>query len=201
YLDLERAEDLAQLRSLSRDAHVFSQGYRPGAFDRRGFSPDALAKMRPGIVVVSIDCYGHDGPWAARPGWEQLAQTVTGMAHEHAGDEQPSLVPAAVNDYTTGYLGALGVMRALARRVSEGGSWHMRVSLSRTAMWIMSLPRVAADASPSGLETAAIAPWIIEVDSAWGRLTRLGPIARMSATPPRWGLPPAPLGSDPPRWA
>jgi hypothetical protein len=152
-------------------------------------------------VVVSIDCYGHDGPWTARPGWEQLAQTVTGMAYEHAGDEKPSLVPAAVTDYTTGYLGALGTLSALARRASEGGSWHVRVSLARTAMWIMSLPRTPADAAPVGVDSAAIAPWVIETDSAWGQLARLGPIARMSATPPRWELPPAPLGSDPPSWA
>lgn len=200
YLELDRKEDLKQLRALVRDAHVFSQGYRPGALARRGFAPEALAQMRPGIIVVSIDCYGHEGPFAGRPGWEQLAQTVTGMAHEHAGDQHPALVPAAVNDYTTGYLGALGVMCALARRAIEGGSWHVRVSLARTAMWIMSLPRVAPDAIPAGLDAAAIAPWIIEMDSAWGRISRLGPIARMSETPPRWDIPPAPLGSDPPGW-
>jgi crotonobetainyl-CoA:carnitine CoA-transferase CaiB-like acyl-CoA transferase len=200
YLELDRKEDLEQLRALVRDAHVFSQGYRPGALARRGFAPEALAQMRPGIIVVSIDCYGHEGPFADRPGWEQLAQTVTGMAHEHAGDEHPALVPAAVNDYTTGYLGALGVMCALTRRATEGGSWHVRVSLARTAMWIMSLPRVAPEAIPAGLDAAAIAPWIIEMESAWGRISRLGPIARMSETPPRWVIPPAPLGSDPPGW-
>ena len=200
-LELDRKEDLEQLRALVRDAHVFSQGYRPGALARRGFAPQALAQMRPGIIVVSIDCYGHEGPFAGRPGWEQLAQTVTGMAHEHAGDEHPALVPAAINDYTTGYLGALGVMCALARRAIEGGSWHVRVSLARTAMWIMSLPRTAPDAIPAGLDGAAIAPWIIEINSAWGPLSRLGPIARMSETPPRWDIPPAPLGSDPPAWS
>ena len=131
------------MRALVSDAHMFSQGYRPDALARRGFGPMELAEMRPGIIVVSIDCYGHEGPFAGRPGWEQLAQTVTGMALEHAGDEHPALVPAAVNDYTTGYLGALGVMRALARRATEGGSWHVRVSLARTSMWIMSLPRTA----------------------------------------------------------
>ena len=200
YLDLDRNEDADRLRALVRDAHVFSQGYRPGALARRGFGPMELTEMRPGIIVVSIDCYGHEGPFAARPGWEQLAQTVTGMALEHAGDEHPALVPAAINDYTTGYLGALGVMRALARRTTEGGSWHVRVSLARTAMWIMSLPRTAPDDKPGGFDAASIAPWIIEMDSAWGPLTRLGPIARMSETPPRWDLPPAPLGSDPPAW-
>jgi crotonobetainyl-CoA:carnitine CoA-transferase CaiB-like acyl-CoA transferase len=200
YLDLERSDDTQRLRDLVGEADVFSQGYRPGALARRGFSPEALAALRPGIIVVSINCYGHDGPWVARPGWEQLAQTVTGMAHEHAGAERPMLVPAAVNDYITGYLGALGVMRALARRASEGGSWQVRVSLSRTAMWVMSIPRVPADAAPIGLDAAALAPWLIEMDTKWGRLTRLGPIARMSATAPRWDLPPAPLGSDSPAW-
>jgi len=200
YLDLDRKSDVDQLRALVRDAHVFSQGYRPGALARRGFSPKEMAEMRPGIIVVSIDCYGHEGPFAGRPGWEQLAQTVTGMAHEHAGDEHPALVPAAINDYTTGYLGALGVMCALARRTAEGGSWHVRVSLSRTAMWIMSLPSVAPGARPGGFDVASISPWMIEMNTAWGPLTRLGPIARMSETPPRWDLPPAPLGSDPPAW-
>ncbi len=200
YLDLERPDDADRLRVLVRDANVFSQGYRLGTLARRGLGPDALAAMRPGIVMVSIDCYGHQGPWSARPGWEQLAQTVSGMAHEHGGESTPSLVPAAVNDYTTGYLAALGVLVALARRAVEGGSWHVTVSLARTAMWIMSLPRTPAVASPAGLDLAALAPWFIEMDTAWGPLKRLGPIARMSETPPRWDLPPARLGSDPPRW-
>jgi len=201
FLDLDRKEDAQQLRALVRTAHVFSQGYRPGALARRGFAAEELARMRPGIIVVSIDCYGHEGPFAERPGWEQLAQTVTGMALEQAGDEHPALVPAAINDYTTGYLGALGVMRALARRATEGGSWQVRVSLARTAMWIMSLPRTAPDAKPGGFDAASIAPWIIEMDTAWGALSRLGPIARMSETPSRWDLPPAPLGSDPAAWS
>ena len=200
HLDLDWNDDAERLRELVADAHVFSQGYRPGALARRGFAPEELARIRPGIVVVSIDCYGHQGPFADRPGWEQLAQTVTGMAHEHAGELSPALVPAAVNDYTTGYLGALGAMRALTRRATEGGSWHVRVSLARTAMWIMSMPRTDPNAKPGGFDVASIAPWMIEMNSAWGKLTRLGPIARMSETPPRWDLPPAPLGSDPPVW-
>jgi CoA-transferase family III len=200
YLDLERNEDVERLRALAREADVFSQGYRLGAFARRGFSPERLAEMRPGIVVVSVNCYGHEGPWSGRPGWEQLAQTTSGMALEHSGGEHPALVGAALNDYTTGYLGATGAMLALARRATEGGSWHVRVSLTRTAMWIMSLPRVAADSVPRPIDSAETAPWMIEMQSAWGALTRLGPIARMSATPPRWDLPPAKLGSDPPAW-
>ncbi len=201
YLDLDRSEDLERLRALAREADVFSQGYRRGAFARRGFTAEQLAEMRPGIVVVSIACYGHEGPWAGRPGWEQLAQTTSGMALEHSGIERPALVGAALNDYTTGYLGATGAMLALARRATEGGSWHVRVSLTRTAMWIMSLPRVAQDMVPKPVDPSEIAPWMIEMQTAWGPLKRLGPIARMSATPPRWDLPPAKLGSHPAAWS
>jgi len=201
HLDLDRVGDAERLRALARGAHVFSQGYRGGALARRGFGPEALAELRPGIIVVSINCYGHDGPWAARPGWEQLAQTATGMVWEHSGGGAPAVVPAAVTDYTTGHLAAMGVLRARARRVSEGGSWHVRVSLARTAMWIRSLPRTPADASPSGIDPAALAPWWIEMDSAWGSLGRLGPIARMSETPPSWNLAPAPLGTHAPQWS
>ena len=198
HLDLDRADDRQRLTALVAGADVFAQGYRPGALERRGLGPAQLAAQRPGIVVVSINCYGHAGPWRERPGWEQLAQTASGMAHAHAGGA-PVLVPAAATDYTTGYLAALGAARALARRAVEGGSWHVQVSLARTAMWIESLPR-AADRPPAGLDLAALAPWWIRMDSAWGELRRLGPIARLSATPPRWDLPPAPLGSDPPAW-
>lgn len=200
HLDLDRAEDRERLQQLVRGADVFSQGYRAGALAGRGLSAEDLAALRPGIVVVSIDCYGHEGPWARRPGWEQLAQTVSGMAHEHGGTESAAIVPAAVADYTTGHLAALGVICALARRASEGGSWHVRVSLARTAMWILSLPRVGDDTSPSGLDTAVIEAHQIRTESAWGPLTRLGPILRMSETPPHWSRPPVPLGQDPPRW-
>lgn len=201
YLDLDQAADSARLRELTRGADVFSQGYRAGTLERRGFGPQALAELRPGIIAVAINCYGHEGPWAARPGWEQLAQTVTGIAHEHGGTEAAAIIPGAVTDYTTGYLAALGVLRALERRAREGGSWQVRVSLARTAMWIQSLPRVAADAEPSGIDLSVVQQHQIEMDTAWGRLVRLGPLLRMSETPPHWHLPPVPLGHHPPSWA
>nr|QQZ52114.1 CoA transferase [Phenylobacterium glaciei] len=98
---------------------VFGQGYRGGALERMGLGPLDLARLRPGIIYTSINAYGHEGPWAQRPGWEQLAQTVTGVAHlhgEHMGAKAPMLQPGAVADYTTGFLAALGTLIALDRR-------------------------------------------------------------------------------------
>ena len=102
---------------------------------RRGLGPDELAARRPGIVYVSMSCYGDVGPWRERPGWEQLAQTVTGIAAVQGGDGPPVLIPAAACDYTTGFLAALGTMVALWRRSHEGGSYHVRASLCQTGMW------------------------------------------------------------------
>jgi len=72
-------EDRETLRALVRKADVFAQSYRPRSISRM-FPPDELAALRPGIVYVSLSCYAFEGPWRNRPGWEQLAQSATGIA-------------------------------------------------------------------------------------------------------------------------
>ncbi len=135
YLNLKAAEDAARLKELVRDADVFSQGYRPGILAGLGFAPDVLAAIRPGIICCSISCYGADGPFSHRGGWEQVAQTMTGICQE-GSPERPKLLPGAACDYTTGYLGAYGILLALARRAREGGSYHVRVSLCQSGMFV-----------------------------------------------------------------
>jgi crotonobetainyl-CoA:carnitine CoA-transferase CaiB-like acyl-CoA transferase len=197
-LDLREAAAAKTLQELVRQGDVFSEGYRAGSLARRGFGPEELASLRPGIVVVSINCYGHAGPWRERRGWEQLAQTVTGMAAEQGGEGAPRLVPAAATDYTTGYLGALGVMAALARRAREGGSYHVRVSLARTGMWLQELDRV--DGTPVGFDEALLDRYRQTTETPEGRIEHLGPVLELSETPPRFERSSAPLGAHPPRW-
>jgi crotonobetainyl-CoA:carnitine CoA-transferase CaiB-like acyl-CoA transferase len=197
HIDLNHAEQAEHLRELARDADVFSQGFRYGTLARRGVSPEQLAKLRPGIVYVTENCYGAGGPWAGRPGWEQLAQTVSGVA-EVEGGGRPRLAPAALNDYTTGYFAAMGAMEALARRATEGGSWHVRVSLTRTSMWYYGLGLELDRSAASGL--GEVPKYLESHDSDWGRLTHVSPPLRMSETPPHWALPAAKLGSGRPEW-
>ena len=199
YLDLDSADDAARLRALARGADVFAQGYRAGALERRGFGPEALHALRPGIVYTSINCYGHVGPWSGRPGWEQLAQAVTGIAHEHGGTSGPRLLPAAATDYNTGYLAALGTMIALARRARDGGSYLVRASLCQTGMWLERMRR--CDAVGAGLQPEQLAPFLTHSDTVYGRLAHLGPIVELSDTPARWVLPSPPLGTHAPVWA
>jgi len=198
FLDLDELDDVARARALVTEADVFAQGYRAGSLERRGLGLEELTKLRPGLIYVSINCYGHVGPWRERPGWEQLAQTVTGLAVAQGVPDRPERMPVAACDYTTGYLAALGTLVALRRRAQEGGTYHVRASLARTGMWFASLGptcdlgQAAGPGDPSDLT--------VEEDTAWGRLMHLAPAVQLSETPVYWARPPVPLGTHPAAW-
>lgn len=210
-LDLAHPADAEALRKLVRRAHLFIDSYRPGALAKLGFTPAALAHIAGGITYVSISCYGLDGPWAGRRGWEQLAQSATGLAHEQGQflaarrglrrEAAPELIPAAVCDYVTGYLAAAGAAAALLRRMREGGSWHVQVSLCATAMWLASLGAIEPGRVPESWEPGqGLDAYLQSCETKRGRLEFLGPVARMSKTEPAWRSPPPEPGADRPRW-
>jgi len=203
-LDFGIKEDAATLQDLVAEADILVQGYRSGALARHGFGPDQLAELRPGVVYVSVNCYGHEGPMAERAGWEQLAQSATGMAQWHTDETgppgaAPTLMPAAATDYTTGYLAAFGALTALRRQRHEGGSWHVRVSLARTAMWMMDLGATDHRKAVPVTEEE-VADLSDERDTAFGNMRFLRPADTLSETPSFWDLPPTPQGSGNPVW-
>jgi len=208
FLDLVKPADAETLRRLVRDAHIFVDSYRPGALARLGFTPASLAHIARGITYVSVSCYGHEGPWAGRRGWEQLAQSATGLAYEQGafnarrekkGEAPPALIPAALCDYVTGYLAAAGAAAALLRRIREGGSWQVQVSLSATAMWLQSLGTVS-QVPEHWNPFEGLDPYLRSCETEAGRLDFLGPVVRMSKTPPVWRRPPPIPGADKPLW-
>lgn len=197
WCDLDDPEDVARLRALADTADVVVQGYRPGALAARGLGPDDLAARRPGLIVVEVSCYGADGPWSARRGWEQLAQAASGIAHGEDPDA-PRLIPAAATDYTTGYLGAAGAAAALARQATEGGSWLVEVSLCATAGWLV---RLGADRDPAAAPGLGdVAGRQQQMATEWGTLTHLAPVEQLALTPSRWVLPPTSRGAHPLAW-
>jgi len=203
FLDLVQKEDACRLKALVSGADVFSQGYRPGMIRKLGFGPEEVAALRPGIIYASINCYGADGPFSHRGGWEQVAQTMTGLCHEGrtaARPEGPGLLPAAACDYTTGYLAAYGILLALARRARDGGSYHVRVSLCRSGMFIyrqgkVAFPGLGQDLSPAELDAIRI-----ESRPKSGPLRHLGPILKLSESSPHWTRSTPQLGGDGPEW-
>jgi hypothetical protein len=187
---------------------VFSQGYRPGALANRGFSPEALAQLRPGIVVVSLCAFGHVGPWASRRGFDTVVQAVSGIASRQGelfpgAAPGPQFYPVSAIDYLTGYLMAFGAMVALARRAREGGSWLVRISLAQTGRWLVGrgeVPETGLKDVPKDFTPAELERWSMASDTPDGQLRHLGPVVRLSETPPRWSRPSVPLGHNEPVW-
>jgi crotonobetainyl-CoA:carnitine CoA-transferase CaiB-like acyl-CoA transferase len=205
YLDLDTARDIDRYNDLIKDGDVVVEGYAPGVMDRRGFSARRLAQLRPGLIYLSECTYGHTGPWALRKGFENIAQAVTGVSIDHGSEDSPIMCPALfMTDYGTGYLGALGVLAALIRRSKEGGSYHVRVSLCRTAMHFQNLGEVPTDErrvklkgklqegiASSMLPTAAIndinnSAVLIQTETGLGTITHMAPVIQYSKTKAFW---------------
>ena len=208
YLDLRDEKDREVLRGLVRECAVFSQGYRPGTIAGRGFSPEALAEMRPGIVAVSLSAFGHEGPWSSRRGFDTVIQTVSGITHRQGelfpgARPGPQFYPVSAIDFLTGYLMAFGAMVALARRTREGGSWHVRISLAQVGRWLVErgqVPEAELKDVAKEFTAAELDRWAIVSKTPMGTLQHLGPVLRLSETPPRWARPTVPLGHHQPVW-
>jgi len=201
WIDLSETKGVETMKSLLREADVFTQGYRPGTLATRGFSPEQVAALRPGIVCVSICAYGHEGPWSQRRGFDSIVQNVTGLAATQGSLEKPRNLPVQALDYIAGYLGALGAMIGLARRVEQGGSWLVRVSLVQVAHWLANLGQVDPSKGVAELPEAELARMFMESDGLLGRLRHLKPVVQLSETPPYYAKPAEPLGTSPARWA
>jgi crotonobetainyl-CoA:carnitine CoA-transferase CaiB-like acyl-CoA transferase len=203
FLDLRIENERQTLLNLVKRSDVFSQGYRPDKLCRLGFGPDALAALRPGLIYVSISCFGEGGPFSHRAGWEQVAQVMTGIAAEgiqNTPEYKPKTLPVAANDYITGYLGAYGVLLALARRANEGGSYHVRVSLCQTAMMIYRQGKITSLPDNLSLSADEIATLSQKSNCHLGHIRHLAPVLQLSETAPHWTLPTPKLGSDTPAW-
>jgi crotonobetainyl-CoA:carnitine CoA-transferase CaiB-like acyl-CoA transferase len=202
-LDLREAASRERLRALLRDADIFVQGYRPGAIARHGFSAEDAARIRPGIVCVSLCAYGYEGPWAGRRGFDSLVQNVNGLnvaEAEAAGEDKPRPLPCQALDHATGYLMALGAMTALKRRATEGGSWHVRCSLAQTGHWFRHLGRIKGGLQLPDPGFEDVRDCMEQSPSGFGEMIGVRHAAVMSETPPHWTRPSMPLGSHPPEW-
>ena len=208
HLDLRNAGDMETMRELVSQADVFSQGYRPGTLAKRGLSPNDLAEIRPGIVYITLSAFGRVGPWSQRRGFDTVVQTVSGITHRQGelfpgAEPGPQFYPVSAIDYITGYLMAFGAMVALARRVREGGSWLVQISLAQTGRWLVNrgqAPESELHDAPEDFTPEKIASWSTFTDVPGGRLGHLSPVVRLSETQPYWARPSVPLGYHDPVW-
>lgn len=135
-LDLKDLLARDALLRLVATADVFVQNFRPGVADRMGLSEDALRKVAPALVYVSISGFGETGPYAQKPVYDPLIQAVSGLASVQAGSdtERPRLVRTIVPDKVTGLAAAQAITAALLSRERTGQGQHVRLSMLDTVI-------------------------------------------------------------------
>lgn len=229
-LDLKTEADRAKLHTLVKDADVFLQAYRPGGLRDKGLGVEDVVKAKPGIVYASLCAYGWEGPWKNRRGFDSLTQTATGFnvaegeayaafrGETSAGSRPPPKpFPMQALDHAAGYLLAFGINTALARTITEGGSWEVRVSLAAVGQWIRSLgqvePSVAFSSNlslPSSPQSPEIVPLSVLLSQSRQRgkdsdeprktMTAVKHSAVLSQTPVLETFAPIVLNANNPTW-
>ncbi len=134
-LDLKDPDDLAVLRGLLAEADVLVENFRPGALERLGLSPDTLHAANPRLVVTRVTGFGQTGPYAGKPGFATIAESMSGLAAiSGEPDGQPLLPPLALTDELTGLVAAFATMVA----VHSGVGQVVDVSLLESMFQLMS---------------------------------------------------------------
>ncbi|MGW6726077.1 CoA transferase [Nocardia sp. NPDC055029] len=148
---LDLRTDLATFEDLLSAADVLVTGYRPGALAAAG-----VRVTRPDLIDASVSAWGTAGPWAGRRGFDSIVQAASGISLLEGAPDRPGALPAQALDHGSGYLLAAGVLDALLARADDGAGRDVRVSLARTASWLLGgdrAPDHAAAAAPDPLAT------------------------------------------------
>jgi crotonobetainyl-CoA:carnitine CoA-transferase CaiB-like acyl-CoA transferase len=121
-LDLNHEEGRRLLLELARDADVVVENFRPGVMERWGLGYDRMSEHNPGLILLRTTGFGQFGPYAQRPGFGTLAESMSGFAAMTGWpDGPPTLPPFGLADGIAGLAGAFSVMTALYHRVAVGG--------------------------------------------------------------------------------
>ncbi|MCW5774638.1 MAG: CoA transferase [Rhodospirillaceae bacterium] len=129
-LDLHKPEDAAAARALALECDVVLENFRPGKLAEWGLGYDDLRREKPDIVYVSISGYGQDGPYAARPGFGHIAESMSGVRYVTGfPDRAPVRVGLSIGDEIAGLYAVIGALMALRARDAGGGGDHVDVSL------------------------------------------------------------------------
>ena len=164
-LNLKSKEGVAAFKKLAKKADVVVENYRPDVKRRLGIDYKDLAKINKKIVYASISGFGQTGPYAGRPGFDQIAQGMGGlMSITGLPGQGPVRVGIAVADLCAGLFAALGILTALLEREKSGKGQHVETSLLQAqifmldfqgARWLMSgeVPGQAGNNHPTSAPT------------------------------------------------
>ena len=129
-VDLKRPEGLAVVRRLAARVDVLVENFRPGVMERLGLGYATLAAANPGLVYVSINGFGSDGPYRDLPAYDNVIQGLVGFASVQGGSGTPALVRCIAADKTTGTTAVYATLAALfARERGDGRGQHVEIPM------------------------------------------------------------------------
>ncbi len=134
-LDLKESADGDRLRSLLADADVMVESFRPGVAGRLGFGYEHVRVLNERLVYASISGFGQSGPWADRPGFDLIAQAMSGvMSVTGSAEAEPVKCGIPVSDLAAGLYAANGIQAALIAREKTGRGQRVETSLFEAAL-------------------------------------------------------------------
>jgi crotonobetainyl-CoA:carnitine CoA-transferase CaiB-like acyl-CoA transferase len=137
-LNLKSAEGVAIFHKLAKQADVIVENFRPDVKDRLGIGYKALAKLNPKLIYASISGFGQDGPYATRPGFDQIAQGMGGlMSITGEVGRGPMRVGLPIADLSAGLFAAMGIMVALIERDKSGKGQFVETSLLEAQIFML----------------------------------------------------------------
>ncbi|WP_370063739.1 CoA transferase [Mycobacterium sp. MAA66] len=198
-------EDRATFDDLLRDADVFFANKRPGYLERNGLTAEDLCAQKPGLIHAKVILHGDTGPWSNRPGFDEIGAAVSGVFCIEGSPTLPkSPVIVPICDNVVGWLGTVGVLEAMRRRATEGGSYRVVVSLTRTVLWLLSLgifdKEYAAATAGSSEVHSYVAPDLFTAETPLGTYRGMTDQVVMSRTKESYRTVLAPRGSSKPQW-
>ncbi len=137
-LNLKDPAGLAVLMRLVGSADVVVENFRPDVKERLGIDYESLKKINPRIILASISGFGQDGPYAKRPGFDQIAQGMGGlMSITGEPGRGPMRVGIPIADLTAGLFAALGILTALLEREKSGEGQWLHTSLLQAQAFML----------------------------------------------------------------
>jgi crotonobetainyl-CoA:carnitine CoA-transferase CaiB-like acyl-CoA transferase len=131
-LDLKHPDGAAVLRRLIPTADALVTNIRPAALARLGFGYEACRDLNPRLVYAAATGFGQDGPWAARPAFDEIVQAASGFASAIGTDDEPEFVPSLIGDKLCGLALTAAVAAALVRRERSGTGQLVEVPMLET---------------------------------------------------------------------
>jgi crotonobetainyl-CoA:carnitine CoA-transferase CaiB-like acyl-CoA transferase len=126
------------LRRLVAEADVLIENFRPGTLERWGLAPELLHEINPRLVIVRTTGFGQTGPYARRPGFGTLAESISGFAYINGFPDGPPTLPSfALGDGVAAFVGAFATMTALWWREHGGTGQVIDLSLYEPLFWLL----------------------------------------------------------------